>query len=101
MVALKTLTVVTKSILKTRSGGGLHGHLPEHLLELGLGLHPSLVLWLAYHPSRGHGVHLPDLAVGMVHAPHLLGLGGHLPELDHGGRGQQCWTDWAWVCIAG
>ena len=102
--------------MKIRSGGG---HLPElvggvvlapHLP--GLGLHPSLALWLAFPPLPGHGGHsghLPELVGGVVLAPHILGLGlplvhpggGHLPELGHGGRGQQCWTDWAWVCSAG
>ena len=77
------------------SGGG---HLPE--LVGGVVLAP---------PLRGHGGHLPELVGGVVHAPHLLGLdqppvhpcGVRLPELGHGGRGQQCWTDWAWICIAG
>ena len=95
---------------------GHGGHLPE-LVEgvvhaprlLGLDLHPSLALWLAFPPLRHGGGHLPELAGGVVLAPHLLGLGlppvhpggRHLPELGHGGRGQQCWTDWAWVCSAG
>ena len=95
-------------------GGG--GHLPElvwgvvlapHLL--GLGLHPSLSLWLAFPPVHRGGGSLPELVGGVVHVPLLLGLdlplvhpgGEPLPGLDHGGRGQQCWTDWAWVCIAG
>ena len=137
MVALKTFTIVTKNILKIRSGalyldlastlslalclalppvrhGGRHlpglvegvVHVP---LLLGLDLHPSLALCLASSPVCQGGGHLPELVGGVVHVPLLLGLdlplvhpgGGHLPGLDHGGRGQQCWTDWAWVFIAG
>ena len=99
MVAPKIFTIVTKNIFKSSVRCPL----------LGLGLHPSLALWLAFPPLRHGGGHLPELVGGVVLAPHLLGLGlppvhpggGHLPELGHGGRGQQCWTDWAWVCIAG
>ena len=95
------------------SGGG---HLPElvggvvlapHLP--GLGLHPSMGPWHPIPPLLGHGGHsgrLPELVGGVVLAPLLHELvlylvhpgvpgGGHLPDLDHGGRVQQCWTDWA------
>ena len=98
MVALKTLTIVTKNILTILSGGG---HLPElvgvvvHAPHLpGLGLHPSLGPWLAFSPLLWHGGHsgyLPELVGGLVLAP-LHGLvlhpgvpgGGHLPKLVGG-----------------
>ena len=51
---------------------------------LGLGLHPSLALWLAFPPLRHGGGHLPELVGGVVLAPPLRGHGGHLPELVGG-----------------
>ena len=98
--------------MKVRSGGG---HLPELVggvvlaLRLpGLGLHPSLALWLVFPPlpgHDGHGGHLPELVGGVVLAPLLHGLvlhpvhpkvpgGGHRCGLDHGGRVQQDSASW-------
>ena len=85
MVAPKIFTLVTKNIFKSSVQCPL----------LGIGLHPSLALWLAFPPLRHGGGHLPELVGGVVLAPHLLGLGLHPslvlwlafpPLLGHGGH---------------
>ena len=81
------------------SCGDLPPHLQgDHVVPLAVGQHPVPV-HLPVHPVLG--LILRPALVHWLVSPPVHPVGRHRRELGHGGQGQQCWTDWAWVCIAG